>query len=105
MNDQIPTLLERIQQLERELRAEIKKKETQFGYEVRDRKAHFTAAVAARHRNLARAIGSYVRASILFNVLTAAFVWIVLVPVVMLHVTASVFQSICFPVYGIPKVR
>jgi hypothetical protein len=52
MNDILSVLLERIQQLEQELLAEIGKKETQFSYEIRDRKAHFTTAVAAQHRKL-----------------------------------------------------
>ena len=49
MNDNLAVLLEKIRQLEHELVAEIKKKEVEFSYEVRDKKAHFTAAGAAQH--------------------------------------------------------
>ncbi len=105
MTDKLSVLLEKIQQLEHELVAEIKKKEAEFSYEVRDKKAHFTAAVIAQHRKLAKTVANYVRESSLFNVLTTPFIWVVLVPVVLLHLTASVFQWCCFPVYGIPKVR
>ncbi len=56
MNDKLSVLLERIQHLEHELRDEIGKKEAQFSYEIRDRKAHFTTAVAAQHRRLAKTI-------------------------------------------------
>lgn len=104
MNDRLNSLLEKIQQLEHELLAEIKKKESQFSYEVRDKKAHFTAAVVAKHRKLAKSMTRYVRESSLFNLLTAPVIWMVLLPVALLHVTASVFQFFCFPVYGIPKV-
>lgn len=105
MNDKLPSLLDKLQQLERELVDEIQKKKTQFGYEVRDRQAHFTAAVTLQHRKLAKTIASYVRESTLFNVLTAPVVWVILLPVVMLHIMASIFQCLCFPIYGIPKVR
>ncbi len=105
MNDKLPSLLEKIQQLEHELLAEIHKKEAQFSYEVRDRKAHFTAAVAAQHRKLAKNVASYVRESSFFNILTVPVIWMLMLPVVMLHFTASVFQWVCFPIYGIPKVR
>jgi hypothetical protein len=105
VNDKLSELLERIQQLEQELLAEIGKKEAEFSYEIRDRKAHFTTAVAAQHRKLAKTIARYVRESKFFNLITAPVIWLVLVPVVLLHAMASVFQWICFPVYGIPKVR
>ena len=108
MNDKLSTLLERIQQLEHELLAEIQKKEAEFSYEMRDRKAHFTKAVAAQQRKLAKTIETivgYVHESKLFNLLTAPVIWVVLLPVVMLHAMASVFPLVCFPVYGIPKVQ
>jgi ElaB/YqjD/DUF883 family membrane-anchored ribosome-binding protein len=104
MNDKLSTLLDRIQQLEQELLAEIQKKEAEFSYEVRDRKAHFTKSIITQHRKLAKTVASYVRESKLFNVLTSPVIWVVLVPVVLLHAMATVFQWVCFPVYGIPKV-
>ena len=105
MNERHNSLLEKIRLLEHELLSEIKKKEVQFSYEIRNNKAHFTSVVAARHRKLAKSISSYVRGSIFFNLLTAPVIWVVLSPVVCLHLTAGIFQTICFPVYGIPKVR
>ena len=105
MNDKLSLLLERIQQLEREVLTEIAEKEARFSYVVQDRKAHFTKAVVTQHRKLAKTIASYVRESKFFNVVTAPVIWIVLLPVVLLHVTACIFQWVCFPVYGIPKVR
>lgn len=105
MTDKLSVLLERIQQLEHELLAEIKKKEAEFSYEVRDKKAHFTAAVAAQHRKLAKTVANYVRESSVFNILTSPIIWLLLVPVVLLDLTASIFQWFCFPVYGIPKVK
>jgi hypothetical protein len=105
MNDKLSLLLEKIQELERELVTEIKQKEAEFSYEVRNKKAHFTEAVAAQHKKLAKNIANYVRESDVFNVLTSPIIWIVLFPVVMLHITAAIFQWCCFPIYGIPKVR
>lgn len=105
MNEKHNSLLEKIRLLEIELLTEIKKKELQFSYEIKNNKAHFVAAVVDKHRKFAKSIARYVRESILFNLLTAPVIWIVLIPVVLLHLMAGVFQMICFPVYGIPKVR
>lgn len=93
MTDKLSSLLEEIQQLEHELLAEIKKKQAEFSYEVRDKKAHFTAAVVEQHRNLAKTVANDVRDSSLFNVLTAPIIWVVLVPVALLHLTAVAVAS------------
>ena len=105
MNDKLPTLLEKIQLLETELLAEIHKKEAQFSYEVREGKAHFTEAVAAQHKKLAKSLGRFLRESNLLTIVTMPVILSCLMPVLLMHLTASVFQFICFPVYGIPKVR
>ncbi len=105
MSDNLSLLLERLQQLEQEMLAEIHKKEAQFSYEIRDKKAHFTAAVVEQHRQLAKSVAAYVRDSSVFNILSMPMIWMVIVPVIMLHITASLFQWVCFPIYGIPKVR
>ena len=105
MTDKLSLLLEKIHQLEQELMAEIHKKEAQFSYEIRDKKAHFSEAVAAQHRQFAKSVARYVRDSAVFNILSVPVIWFVLVPVILLHLMASVFQWVCFPIYGIPKVR
>jgi len=38
-------------------------------------------------------------------VLTAPIIYAVIVPLVLLDLFVTVYQSVCFPVYGIPKVR
>jgi hypothetical protein len=36
---------------------------------------------------------------------TAPVIWFCVVPVLFMHLVAVVYQFICFPIYGIPKVR
>jgi len=37
--------------------------------------------------------------------LTVPFIWAVFPPALLLDVFVSLFQAVCFPVYGIPRVR
>ncbi|MEE2986272.1 MAG: hypothetical protein VX667_00585 [Nitrospinota bacterium] len=37
--------------------------------------------------------------------MTAPVIWSYLVPALLMDLVVSFFQSVCFPVYGIPKVR
>jgi len=39
------------------------------------------------------------------NILVAPVIWSVLLPAIVLDVFVSFYHMICFPVYGIPKVR
>jgi hypothetical protein len=41
----------------------------------------------------------------LLTVLTAPVIYAMIVPIVLLDVSMMLYQAICFPVYGIPKVR
>jgi ElaB/YqjD/DUF883 family membrane-anchored ribosome-binding protein len=105
MDDRLNQLLERIRHLEQELLGDLQEKEQRFSYEVRERKVRFKTAVAEQHRKLATRLGRYVREAPLFSILTAPFIWVCIVPVVLLDLVARLYQFVCFPVYGIPKVR
>jgi hypothetical protein len=37
-------------------------------------------------------------------ILTTPFIWLCLIPIALLDAIGSLYQAICFPVYGIPKV-
>jgi hypothetical protein len=49
-------------------------------------------------------IPAYLVGSSPLVVLTSPFIYMMIVPAVFLDVFASVYQAICFPIYGIPKV-
>jgi len=105
MDDKLDSLVERMRELEKEMLREIQRKECEFFYEVRQRKVHFTDEARARHKELVKGIHRTVLDSQVLIILTAPLIWACLVPFVMLDLVASVFQAICFPVYGIPKVK
>lgn len=105
MNDKLNMLLDRIKQLENEMLAEIRLGEEKFGYEVRGRRVHFKEAVAEQHRKITKSLARYLREAKFFSIITAPVIWFCVVPVVFMHLVANIYQFICFPVYGIPKVR
>jgi len=37
--------------------------------------------------------------------LTTPFIWFCLLPIVLLDLVLTIYQAVCFPIYGIPKVR
>lgn len=105
MANQIESLMERIRGLENELIQELQKKQDEFYYEVIRKKVRFEREVRKQHRALAQKIHKYLYQSDTLVILTAPVIWFCLVPGVFLDLAISAYQAICFPVYGIPKVR
>lgn len=104
MNKRITELSAQIKALEAELRQEIQKIRIR-SYEIREHGVQFTEQALAEHRARAVHVFQYLRRARLRNVLTVPVIWLCLVPAVLLDLIVSLFQAICFPIYGIPKVR
>lgn len=104
MNDSIDTLLGKIRQLEKELLNEGKKKEEQFCYSVHSKKVEFTEAAKAGHRRLRLGIPSYLLHSRFFVLASSPVIWLCVIPIALADLIGTIYQTICFPIYGIPKV-
>jgi hypothetical protein len=105
MENRIQELIEKIKGLEKELSEEIQKKEEEFTYQIKGRRIIFSREVRQRHRLLVMTIRRFLRQSSLLAILTAPVIWACLLPAVLLDLFVSIYHAICFPVYGIPKVK
>jgi hypothetical protein len=105
MDDRLLNLLGKLQHLENEILQEIQKKEQEFFYQVHKKKVRFEQETKKAHRALTEKIHHYLRDASIKNVLTAPIIWSLLMPAMFLDLFISIYQRICFPVYGIPKVR
>ena len=56
------------------------------------------------HRRLRQSIPAYVIEGNLFSLLTAPVIYSLLLPFVLLDLWVTLYQSICFPIYGIARV-
>jgi hypothetical protein len=74
-------------------------------YELRNGKVWFSEEMKREHRRLKTSLVRYVLWSRLFAVLTAPFIYALIFPFTLLDLFVSLYQAVCFPVYGIPKVR
>lgn len=104
MNKRIQELNEQIKRLEAELRQEIQRIRLQT-YEIRDRAVHFRDEIRAEHRAQLVRVYRYLRHAKLKHLLTAPVIWLCLWPALLLDLIVTLYQAVCFPVYGIPKVK
>jgi hypothetical protein len=105
MNERIDALIGKMRLLEQELVVEAKKRESEFCYTVHEKAVHFTDEARARHRKLRLGLRHYVAHSRFLVLATAPMIWLCAIPILLTDLIGTLYQAICFPIYGIPKVR
>ena len=94
----------RIQNLEEAFEQELSEKRREWRYRFEANRIRFEAEVKEYHQRLRRSIPRFIRESSIRNCLTAPIIYSMVVPLLVLDVWFTVYQAICFPVYGIPRV-
>jgi hypothetical protein len=105
MDDRISVLLERMKALEAELHEELEKKGEEFFYQILEKRIRFERRVRIAHHKLVEHVPRYLVTASWRNVLTTPVIWACLLPALFMDLVLTIYQAICFPVYGIPKVR
>jgi hypothetical protein len=98
-------LSERVKTLEKELRAVLEEKEQEFRYRWHRGKAQFEKEVLSLHRQLKQRLPTYLLHSRFLALVTAPVIYVGFIPFCLLDLFLAVYQGICFPIYGIPKVK
>jgi hypothetical protein len=95
--------------LARELQSEVEQELTQrragFASSVEEGKVRFEEAVLAQHRRLRKGLRRFLIDSSALAYLTSPVIYSVILPVALLDLFLSGYRRICFPIYGIPRVR
>jgi hypothetical protein len=105
MNENIRHILGEIAKLEEELAAVIHEQQEQLHYRIEGSKIRFEKNLRRIHHELKTGAISWLRASEFRNVISAPFIYAMIIPFVMLDIFLFVYQVICFPLYRIPKVK
>jgi hypothetical protein len=105
VNESISSILNRTRLLEQELQEELARRREKFGFAVRNGRIQFDAATRVRHLGLKTGLYRYVLGARPLLILSIPFIYLVAVPLVLLDAVLSLYQAVCFPIYGIPKVH
>jgi len=104
MNGNIESLYHRIKELEEELEVELARAAVALELHFERGRLRFERQVELAHRRMRKSLYRYVRGARLLNVLTAPVILGLALPLAALDLCVTVYQFICFPVYGIRKV-
>jgi hypothetical protein len=105
MNANARRLLDRIADLEQELAAELHERGERFHYRVEGGRVEFNRAVAEAQRRLRMGLGRWLLQSSPRSLLSVPFIYGMVVPLLLLDLGLCVYQWVCFPLYGIPRLR
>ncbi len=105
MSSQIAEILERIRSLEKDLEVEMAKRRAELRVGLEHGRVVFEQEVLRRHRELKTRLSTYILHARPLIVLTAPIIYAGILPALMLDIFVTIFQAICFPIYGIPRVR
>lgn len=104
MNGNIESLYRRIKELEEELEVELGRAAEALEFHFERGRVRFNRQVALAHRRMRQSLYRYLRGARLLNILTAPVILALIVPLAAIDLCVTVYQFICFPVYGIRKV-
>jgi hypothetical protein len=105
MSTHIDELLERMKALEAEIQAEFERRRHEFAFAIENRRIRFPLESFNRQRLHRVGVWSYLRQSRFLVLLTAPVVYAGLLAFVLLDLFLTVYQWLCFPLYGIPRVQ
>lgn len=103
--DRVKSIVERMRAAELELEAEMEKTRAEVFAAFEEKWAGSRDELFKRQRELRVSLWNYVRGARLGVMVTAPFIYAVIFPALLLDLFVTVYQGLCFPAYGIPKVR
>lgn len=105
MNAKIEDLLKRVHKMEEEIEEEFKLRRAALHADFESTRIRFEHEVLEQQRRFKAGLLSYVFKAKIRNVITAPAIYGLFIPMLFLDFAITVYQTVCFPVYGIPRVR
>lgn len=99
------SLLERIRDLQDQFEAELSKRRRDFRYRLENGRVVFEEEARKQQREFRVRLLRFLARTRPSVVLVAPVIYSLILPFVILDLWVTLYQAVCFPVYGIPKVR
>lgn len=105
MDERIEQLVQNIKALEEELRTVLYEQQSKLFKAAENGRVEFERTVKDAHRQFRVGLFSWLRNSQFKHVLSAPFIYGLIIPVVIFDIGISTFQAVCFRLYGIERVQ
>lgn len=105
MGNKAETMAARIRALQDQLQDEFERRSVAFRYRLENGRVVFEEEARRRHREFRIGLIDFLRQTRPMVVLVAPVIYSLLIPFVLLDIFVTIYQRVCFPVYGIQRVR
>ena len=105
MPPEVGRIRQRLREAERDVLDDIAAERRRWHYRVHRGRVWFDKEVLRAHRRVRQTIPAYIRHGSVLSLLTAPVIYSLLVPLALLDAWVWAYQWICFPIYGIARVR
>lgn len=104
MHDEIRRILGEIRALEEELREKLHAHEERLQFRILGRRVEFAEEIRAAHRKARVGIVRWVAGGDIRNILSAPFIFALIIPFALLDLFLCVYHAVCFRLYRLPPV-
>lgn len=105
MSDKLEKLQIHLREIEEQIETEWEKRRSALNYRVEQGKVVFEEAAKTAHRRARVRLWLFLRRTKLLVILTAPFIYACAIPFALLDLFVTIYQTVCFPVYKIAKVK
>ncbi|WP_026757877.1 hypothetical protein [Sediminimonas qiaohouensis] len=98
-------ILTRIQELQEQLEADFARRREEFRYRLENGRVVFEREARRRQREFRIRLSDFLCRTRPMTVVTAPVIYSLIIPFAMLDLFVTIYQRVCFPVYGIQRVR
>ena len=105
MPETIENLTRKIRALETELEEELSRARASIKYRLEHGRVVFEEEVIRQHRKFKTGLWRYIIGARPLIAITAPFIYMLILPLMLLDMFVTTYQAVCFPVYGLKKVQ
>lgn len=98
-------ILSRMRELQDQLEDDFARRREEFRYRIENGRVVFEREARRRHREFRIRLSDFLRRTRPMTVITAPVIYSLIVPFVLLDLFVTIYQRVCFPAYGIQRVR
>jgi hypothetical protein len=105
VNERISHLVAQMAALEDELRTALHAQESRMFFQIKGKRVEFERSVKTAHRKLKKNVFRWLVTNRPQNLITGPIIYGMALPMLLMDLLVSLYQWVCFPIYGIAKVR
>ena len=104
MNDRIRHLMDQMSSIEEDLRVALQEQEASALFQIKGKRVEFEESIRQAHLRLKSGFFHWLVTYRPQNLITGPVIYAMIVPLAILDFFISLYQAICFPIYGIARV-